>query len=61
MLTQLVRDTGTNTTSVFTLYVHRVIVLHWEKKILLNQIQTGPTHPQLQEYNVKSSLNETRM
>lgn len=32
MLTQLVRDTDTNTTPVFTLYVYRVIVLQWEKK-----------------------------
>lgn len=60
MLTQLVRDTGTNTTPVFTLYVHNVIVLQWEKK-MVKQIYTGPTHPQLQECNVKSSLNKTRM
>lgn len=34
MLKLLVRDRGTNTTPVFTLYVHRATVLQWEKKMV---------------------------
>lgn len=35
MLTLLVRHTGTNPTPVFTLYVHRVTVFQWEKKMVI--------------------------